>query len=300
MSTHELTTDSLGQEHLLACESMMLEQLCRPGADQLNNLIHYHLQSGGSRLRARLALETGRALKLPPETCIRLAASCELIHNASLLHDDIQDKSTHRRGQQAAWHRFDANTAMCAGTLMLSAAFDLAARSTPNPARLIAHLHQRTADLIVGQCADLHYDVGSLTVEQYLQIVTGKSGALLALPLELPLIVASAEQALQTATLAGQAFAVAYQIVDDIADMNEDLSHGHCNIIAVLQAQAPGHVVALDQARGEAALLAQAHRQRALECASQLPDHSGQALVTLCHALTLPVCIESSTSCEET
>lgn len=297
MSTHEQMAGSSHGEHLKACESMMLDALCRSGADRLNSLIRYHLESGGNRIRARLALETGHALNLSLDTCIALAASCELIHNASLLHDDIQDQSTHRRGKPAAWQRFDANTAMCAGTLMLSAAFDVLARIDANPAKLIQHLHRRTADLIAGQTGDLQYEAQRWGVEQYLQIVTGKSGALLALPLELAVLAADREYALKTATQAGEAFAIAYQIADDMVDLSEDLALGNCNIITVLQAQDSG--AKAQQVRHQASLLAQMHLNQACKYASQMPDHSGQALIGLCNTLALSVCTESSTSCEE-
>jgi geranylgeranyl diphosphate synthase, type I len=297
MRPHDPMANSPHSERLRACESLMLDALCRRGADRLNHLIRYHLESGGNRIRARLALETGHALHLSRESCIALAASCELVHNASLLHDDIQDRSTHRRGKPAAWHCFDANTAMCAGTLMLSAAFDVLARIDPNPAKLIRHLHQRTADLIVGQIADLQYEAQRWGVEQYLQIVMGKSGALLALPLELAMIAADRGHALQTATQTGEAFAIAYQIADDMADLYEDLAIGNCNIIAVIQAQDTN--VSAQQARQQARLLAQTHLNQACEYARQLPEQSGQAFITLCHTLTLSVCTESSSSCEK-
>jgi len=297
MSTHEQMAGSLHSEPLKDCESMMLDALCRSGADRLNRLIRYHLESGGNRIRARLALETGQALNLPRKTCIALAASCELIHNASLLHDDIQDQSTHRRGKPAAWRCFDANTAMCAGTLMLSAAFDVLARIDANPAKLIQHLHQRTADLIAGQTGDLQYEAQHWGVEQYLQIVTGKSGSLLALPLELVLLAADRGYALQMAKQAGEAFAIAYQIADDMVDLSEDLALGNCNVMTVIQAQDSG--AKAQQVRHQACLLAQMHLNQACKYASQMPDQCGQALITLCNTLALSVCTESSTSCEE-
>ncbi len=297
MSTHEQKSCSLHLDPLRACESLMLDAICHSGSDRLNSLIRYHLESGGNRIRARLALETGHDLNLPLETCIALAASCELIHNASLLHDDIQDKSTHRRGKPAAWLCFDTNTAMCAGTLMLSAAFDVLASIGTNSAKLIRHLHQRTADLIAGQTGDLQYETQRWEVEQYLQIVTGKSGALLALPLELAVLAADAGHALQSATQAGESFAIAYQIADDMADLNEDLALANCNIIAVIRAQ--DNCTTVQHAGHQARLLAQTHLDQACEYAGQLPGLSGQALIALCNTLTLPVCTESSTGCEE-
>lgn len=300
MSTHMTAKRLSRQADLRACERLMFKHLCRPGADRLNEVVRYHLESGGSRLRANLALEAGQALKLTTEINVALAAICELIHNASLLHDDIQDQSTHRRGQLAAWYRFDANTAMCAGTLMLSAAFDLAARIDPHGVKLATHLYQRTADLIVGQTADLQYQSNDFGVEQYLQMAAGKSGALMALPLELVMIASEQWHALTNAKRAGESFAVAYQIADDIVDATEDLSSGNCNIIGVILARVECPPALTNEALHQASQVAQTHLDLAVKYARELPDNSGLALIDLCATLSLPVCTESITSSEET
>jgi len=290
MSTHEKTADVDIERQLRACESLMVEHACQPGADRLNELIHYHFESGGSRIRARLALSAGQALQLTPKTCIGLAASAELIHNASLLHDDIQDKSTHRRGRQAAWHRFDHNTAMCAGTLLLSAAFDIAVRTTEteHTNELVARLHQSTADLIVGQTLDLRHTQLKLGIKQYLRMAAGKSGALLALPLELVLIAARQPAALAIAKSAGESFAIAYQVADDIADFEEDLAQGNCNIVEIMQSQGTNQTESVTRA----VTMAQNHLALAIGFAEQLPNFSGQLLIKLCKTLPLPAGVE--------
>lgn len=63
----------------------------------------YHLKSGGQRLRAKLALHTSVCVGLSEEDGFSLAATAELLHNASLIHDDLQDRDRSRRGRGTVW-----------------------------------------------------------------------------------------------------------------------------------------------------------------------------------------------------
>ena len=283
MSSYNAQEDIKIEALLRNMDALILNKLCRTDAKKLNDLIIYHFDSNASCARARLALTAGLALGLSENTCIALAASCELIHNASLLHDDIQDGDTQRRGKEAAWSRFDKSTAMCAGTLMLSAAFDTINSIQPYSSKLVAHLHQRTADLICGQTLDLSYASQPVNLEGYLNIASLKSGSLLALPLELVMIASHQISAISDATIAGQSFAVAYQIADDLNDVHDDQTRGTCNIISVLEQ------THLDKtlATSEAMHLMQAHLLKAETHAAQLPAHSGEFLMSLCGKLSL-------------
>jgi geranylgeranyl diphosphate synthase type II len=172
---------------------------------------------------------------------------------------------------------------MCAGTLMLSAAFVTIHQIQPDSPRLVSHLHQRTADLICGQTLDLSYAAQSVNLEGYLNIATLKSGSLLALPLELVMIASRQISALSDATIAGQSFAVAYQIADDLNDVHDDQARGTCNIVSVLEQ------LHLDKtmATTEAMHLMQTHLLKAETHAAQLPAHSGEFLMSLCGKLSL-------------
>ncbi|MDP4837578.1 MAG: polyprenyl synthetase family protein [Burkholderiales bacterium] len=283
MRTHA-SKEAARIDHLLQMmDTVIHDKLLRNTSDKLNALIRYHFDSEASHARARLALTAGLALELSENICITLAASCELIHNASLLHDDIQDGDTLRRGKEAAWSHFDPSTAMCAGTLMLSAAFETVAQIDQNPQLLVSHLHQRTADLIRGQTLDLAFSSKPVDLEGYLDIASSKSGSLIALPLELVMMTSHQLDALPIATQAGESFAIAYQIADDLNDVEDDLARGTCNIVGVLQS---AHVDRA-QASAEALTLMQTHLHLAENYAAQLPAHSGDFLISLCEKLSV-------------
>lgn len=240
----------------------------------------YHLRSGGQRVRARLAIHAGLSLQLAPADIVTLATTAELLHNASLIHDDLQDRDLLRHGVATVWCAFGDNTAICAGDLMLAMAYGTLGEFTQTT-RLPALLNltlTHTAKAIHGQCMDLagpqHDDIAS-----YEAMAMAKSGALLSLPTELVLLAAGRTEAMPNARCAAESFAVGYQIVDDIDDIGIDSDPlkiaRSFNIVLLLQAG--GQVYA----RATAARLAQHHFGRAAAAAAKLPDGTGDLLTTL-------------------
>lgn len=243
----------------------------------LLQLMAHHLNSGGARVRARLALSASMRMELPTDNALALAACCELIHNASLLHDDIQDGDSERRHTTAAWKAFTPELAMCGGSLMLSAAYQALTPLGALTASLVAHVHQRTADLVHGQAADLDQRNAPLDVNGYSSMAAGKSGSLLALPLELVMVAAGQNGSVARARAAGEAFAIAYQIADDFTDFRADQTQDAMNIVRVLIRNGHSESAAIQQAR---ALITE-HTQTACDLASQLPNGSGGLLIEL-------------------
>ena len=148
---------------LAAVEIRMLDSLgpasafAVAGQASARGAAEYHLLSGGRRVRACMALSGGVALGLSEADCICIASSVELLHQASLVHDDLQDQDVSRRGQDAVWFRYGGNLAICTGDLLLSAAYaTLCGISQPLllPS-LLSLLHERTSLAIDGQCADI-------------------------------------------------------------------------------------------------------------------------------------------------
>lgn len=239
-----------------------------PGDDPLDRAVAHHLAAGGSRVRMRLALAAGAELGLDESDAAVLAGSCELLHNASLVHDDVQDGDRERRGRPAVWGVFGADTAILVGDLLIGAAFGLAAEVSPTcrPARLTRHLRRAVTTTARGQDADLRARERRISrIDDYEAIARAKSGPLLALALELPLLAAGRERHQDTAHRAACAFGVAYQLVDDLADCGRDRS---LNAVAVLQASGE---LSREAARRDAAQRARAHLGKARELAARLP-----------------------------
>jgi len=252
-----------------------IADLCgqREGAeDAVTRAVAHHLSAGGSRVRARLGLSAACALSLDAKSTIAVAAVSELLHNASLIHDDLQDRSAKRRGRDSVWRAYGDAVAICAGDVLISAAYAAAADLPPpvlgDGLRLI---HQRIVGVVRGQALDLSACGSSLTSqEDYETMAAGKSGPLLSLPLELALLSAGHDEALPVAVGAATRFAVAYQISDDLEDVKTDLANGEVNIVGVLSRSRP-QADAVRMARA----LARDHYHAAARTAQALPLGAG-------------------------
>lgn len=224
-------------ETLLADVERRMLALCDSPDGVLRSAVEHHIRSGGSRVRARLALDASVSLDLPKRDAIAIATACELLHNASLIHDDLQDRDAARRGRAAVWAKFGPNVAICAGDLLLSAAYAALATLGETAAPVIGHMHTRVAITIHGQSEDLNCaERTDLTLAEYEAIAAGKSGPLLSLPLELALRLAGAGDQVSTALRAINSFALGYQMLDDIADADADAVAGEVNAVTIMAA----------------------------------------------------------------
>ncbi len=194
-----------------------------------------HLGSGGSRTRARICIMAGQQLGLSKHDVLCLASAVELLHNASLVHDDVQDEDNERRGTEALWKKYGAARAICSGDVMISAAYAAIAdlRCSAKIADVLRETHGAVAETIRGQSLDLSSDT-DIDPEQYEKIAAMKSGPLFRLALSLPLLVANRRDLLKKVEYVAARFAVAYQINDDLDDWRQDKENGDLNIVNLL------------------------------------------------------------------
>lgn len=148
-------------------------------APRLADPAHHLLAAGGKRVRPLLICLLGRALDVPFENLARCAVAAELVHTATLLHDDVLDGATVRRGRIAAHLKFSAHTAILSGDALLSKAIsDMADLGDPE---ILKRLAQTVRELVEGEClqADLMGKVHS-DVETVLEVARRKTASLFA------------------------------------------------------------------------------------------------------------------------
>lgn len=191
----------------------------------------YHLDGGGERSRALLALDATAALGLSGSVALSCACASELLHNASLVHDDLQERDAIRRGRPAVWRHFNTATAICVGDLMISAAYASLA-SHPRAAAAIALTHDAVSETARGQTEEIQ--TSQLSVADYRLLAELKTGALLALPVRLALCAAD-ELGDADAIETGRQIAIAYQMLDDLNDRDADRMAGRVNICTLLE-----------------------------------------------------------------
>jgi geranylgeranyl pyrophosphate synthase len=178
----------------------------------------YHFKNSGKSFRAQLALTSGVSLGLNSNDNLHWAAACELLHNASLIHDDISDASTHRRGQQSIHQYFGSDMALCLGDWMVAKAFELAARNTHCGGALAALLAQAMQETCTGQISDItQRECAGL--DEWQRIAKGKTAPLLIAPIKGAAIAAGLNAELAALeTLVGFC-GLAYQGRNDIDDI---------------------------------------------------------------------------------
>jgi len=217
-----------------AIETALREMVCRiiPGEfTELREMIEYHLgwegegageDAQGKRIRPLLTLLCAEAAGGCWRDALPAAAATELVHNFSLVHDDIQDNSPLRRGRPTVWMKWGVAQAINAGDVLLTLAFlalqDLSGRL---PAQEILHasrlLQQACLHLIEGQSLDISYERrSSLPQELYWPMVEGKTSALLACCAELGALAGGANESTQASFHNyGYNLGLAFQVLDD-------------------------------------------------------------------------------------
>jgi octaprenyl-diphosphate synthase len=182
-------------------------------------LVEHALLAGGKRLRPMLVLLAARALQAPAHMDpYPLACSLEILHTATLLHDDILDGADLRRGRQAAHLAFGRQEAILAGDMLLALANRLVAEyGEPRLTWVLSEAIMRT---VTGELMEIGATrKPDLDRERYLEIITGKTAYLFQGACQCGAILAGAEEELEDAALAfGLHLGVAFQLVDDALD----------------------------------------------------------------------------------
>jgi geranylgeranyl diphosphate synthase type I len=177
----------------------------------------------GKRLRPNLLLMAAEAAGGDPAVAVPAAAAVELLHNFSLIHDDIQDRSDTRHGRPTVWTEWGIAQAINAGDAMHAlaalAAMRCAARGAdPRVALEVADLlHECCLRLVEGQYLDLEFERrDDVTPEQYMEMIDGKTAALIAASIEMGALIGGAGDRRSHWRAFGQDIGRSFQIVDDV------------------------------------------------------------------------------------
>ena len=211
--------------------SSVIDQANGPGLSDLHYMLSYAMgwvgpgagpETRGKRIRPVLVLLTTAAAGGQWQVSIPAAAAVELIHNFSLIHDDIEDQSDQRRGRPTVWKQWNIAQATNAGDALFALAhLELLrlADSLPDSmvvwaAKLLSHT---SLHLTQGQYLDLAYEQRQdLTEADYWPMIAGKTSALLAACTELGALGALAsDEALQAYRQFGVSLGLAFQVQDD-------------------------------------------------------------------------------------
>jgi octaprenyl-diphosphate synthase len=184
----------------------------------VDQVAEHIIAGGGKRLRPLLVVLTGRACGHRGEAHIEAAAFIEFIHTATLLHDDVVDGSSLRRGRHTANQVFGNPASVLVGDFVYSRAFQMMAALQSQPVMQI--MAQATNVIAEGEVLQLMNAHDADTTEQrYLEVIYRKTAKLFEAGAEVAAVLAGAEPHIRAALAAyGRHVGTAYQLVDDVLD----------------------------------------------------------------------------------
>jgi geranylgeranyl diphosphate synthase type I len=175
-------------------------------------------EPGGKAIRPALAVLSAEAVIGAPECGIPGAVAVELVHNFSLLHDDVMDRDLERRHRPTGWVVFGEGQAILAGNALLTRAVEVLADTGVSGRRSLPALLRATQLLISGQSQDLHLEGrAAVTVAEVLAMEAGKTAALLECSASIGALAAGAPDEIVDGLAAfGHELGMAFQLVDDV------------------------------------------------------------------------------------
>jgi octaprenyl-diphosphate synthase len=205
-------------DDMAAVNALIRARMASEHAPRIPEVTAHLVEAGGKRLRPLLTLAAARMFGYAGDDHVKLAATVEFIHTATLLHDDVVDESHRRRGRPTANLLWDNKSSVLVGDYLFSRSFQLMVET--GNLRVLDILANASATIAEGEVLQLTAAQDLKTDERiYLQVIRGKTAALFAAATEVGGIIAGADDA-KVAALRdyGDALGIAFQIVDDILD----------------------------------------------------------------------------------
>ncbi|MCH8556474.1 MAG: polyprenyl synthetase family protein [Balneolia bacterium] len=211
---------------------LAIEQIHIPERPKsLYDPVRYTMALGGKRVRPQLVFLGTGMTGGDPEKALNAAAAVELLHNFTLIHDDIMDQADSRRGQPSVHTRWDEATAILSGDVMFNMAYEQLAHYRPEhgfDSGLFLALNEVFSDatriVCEGQAMDMEFET-ALTVElsHYIEMISCKTAALLEASLKMGGLLSGADSmAVEKLGIVGRQAGVAFQIQDDLLDAIAD------------------------------------------------------------------------------
>ena len=249
--------------HRDVVEDVIMASLGKMKQERLHGAMTHLFAGGGKRLRAILPRLVGEAVGEAHEGHYTLGASIEIIHNFTLVHDDIMDQDPIRRGLDAVHVAYDDATAINAGDAMLAVGFEILAESPhiepENLAFLVGSIGEMVRKVAEGQMVDIEFENrDDVNEDDYIEMITGKTSAMFETCAMTGAKLAGAdEDAVMNMANWGLNLGLCFQLMDDLIDITGDT-------------QTLGKPAGSDVVQGKRTLIA----IHALECDSALPMFS--------------------------
>jgi geranylgeranyl pyrophosphate synthase len=235
------------QEGLQEAETLLRSQSYGAHPDLVAALEHL-LASGGKRIRPTLGLLTGQMLGAPRDKVVTLSAAVELLHNATLVHDDLIDGALLRRGNPTLNSRWTPPATVLTGDFIFARAAKLAADTDHLP--LMKHFAETLAVIVNGELTQLFSSRGLTSREDYYKRIYAKTASLIEMTTRSAAMISPVDESVvESMRVYGYNLGMAFQIVDDVLDftgeqaevgkpVGSDLLQGLVTLPAIYYAEA--------------------------------------------------------------
>ncbi len=192
--------------------------------DELYRAMRHLLDAGGKRLRPSALLLAAEAVGGKPENLLPAALAVELVHNFTLIHDDIMDDADLRRGLPTVHKKWGVSRAIISGDALFSKAFEILSCAKSEPSRIIESielLSKTSTDICEGQWMDMNFATRKDVIEEeYIRMVEKKTAVLFAAAVKIGAILSGANRDVSRALWDfGCRTGVGFQIYDDVIDL---------------------------------------------------------------------------------
>ena len=186
--------------------------------------IEYSLKGEGKRYRPIIVHLTGRHFKSDPDDIMKISMAIELLHCFTLIHDDIMDSDDKRRNMPTLHKKYDVPSAILAGDGIFTITQLILLSVDQNSKLLFQKYNEMVLEICEGQAMDKQYEIeDELVVDDYIEMVKKKTGALLGSCLSLPAIIENEKQGnVELLYNIGKNIGVAFQIQDDLFEIFGD------------------------------------------------------------------------------
>ena len=218
---HDLLSELL-KEELEAVNELIHERMTSEYAPRIPEIASHLINAGGKKLRPLLTLASAKMCGYGGQYHIHLAAIVEFIHTATLLHDDVVDESEKRRGRPSANLLWDNKSSVLVGDYLFSRSFQLMVET--GSLQVLNILANASATIAEGEVLQLTVSRDISTTEEiYLKVIRGKTAALFSAATQVGAVISEADAKITNALYNyGDALGIAFQIVDDLLDVEGD------------------------------------------------------------------------------
>ncbi len=202
--------------------SIRMKEVLKTGYDEIDDILSYLLQSSGKMLRPRLVFLSASIKPHDENKIIDIAAAVELIHMASLVHDDVIDKAASRRGRESVNNRWGNQTSVLTGDYLFAAAFNLINQHSLK--EVMDNITSTIQVMCTGEIKQLSLNCDlNISEEEYCEKTYRKTACLFASSCRVGALAAEAEpEEVWILEKFGLNLGYAYQLIDDVLDFTDD------------------------------------------------------------------------------